>query len=205
MIADPEHYALAALVVLGINLLPGFAPPTWTVLAVCAVTFGLQPVLLVPIGAVMATTGRLLMARVAGQFAARLPARRQRSLDAVRARLAEHRHSAMAIVALFLLSPLPSNQLFLAAGLMRLPLLRLGLAFLAGRLVSYSFYVHGATLVSRSFGDVFLEKLRSPLAIAGQFAVLASLSLLVMLDWERILRRDPPPADPPPGDPPPRA
>lgn len=46
---------------------------------------------------------------------------------------------------LFALSPLPSAQLFVAAGLVDAPLVPLIAAFFAGRLVSYTIYVTAAS------------------------------------------------------------
>ena len=186
---DIEHYLYAALVVFGINLLPGFAPPTWAVLVICALNFGLKPVYLVPIGAVMAASGRWILANVARHFRTRMSEKRKRSLEAVRSRIHTGRKSAIAMVGIFLLSPLPSNQLFLAAGLMDLPLGRLALAFMLGRLVTYSIYVKGASIARESFGDAFREQLTSPMAIAIQVGVFASLALLLLVDWEKVLNR----------------
>ncbi|MGZ5348387.1 MAG: hypothetical protein ACXWGV_12470, partial [Solirubrobacterales bacterium] len=88
---------------------------------------------------------------------------------------------------LFALSPVPSGQLFTAAGLMEVRLLPLTAAFFAGRLVSYSIYVIGASAIEQSVGDAFTDAITSPLGIAAQVVALAGLALLVRLDWADIL------------------
>jgi hypothetical protein len=79
-------------------------------------------------------------------------------------------HPAKSIVGLglFALSPVPSGQLFVAAGLMRVALLPLTVAFFAGRVVSYTIYVTGASAIKDTFGDQVIDSLTSPLGIALQ-------------------------------------
>lgn len=55
-------YLAAAAVVLGVNLLPAFGPPTWAVAVFYRLTGHLAVVPLVLIGAVRAAAGRLLLA-----------------------------------------------------------------------------------------------------------------------------------------------
>jgi uncharacterized membrane protein YdjX (TVP38/TMEM64 family) len=110
----------------------------------------LNTVALVAVGACGAASGRLVLATVFRRFQGRFSEKRRKNLDLVRPRLDGSKRKTVVGVALFALSPLPSAQLFEAAGLMKLPLVRLVLAFFAGRLVSYSFYVGGATAVANT-------------------------------------------------------
>ena len=59
----------------------------------------------------------------------------------------------------------------------------LTVAFFAGRIVSYSLYVGGASLARDSLGDTFADVFTSPVGIALQFAMLAALVVLVRVDW----------------------
>lgn len=69
----------------------------------------------------------------------------------------------MAGLALFAVSPVPSAQLFEAAGLMSVRLLPLTAAFFVGRTVSYAFYASGAEMVrDTDTGHVLLSWLTSP-------------------------------------------
>lgn len=110
--------------------------------------------------------------------------------------LAGDRRRAFAGLGLFALSPVPSAQLFVAAGLLALPLLPLTAAFFAGRLVSYSIYVGGASLAKDSIGDTFAHTFTSPLGIALQLVMLGALAALVRVDWAREISHR---ADPGPG------
>jgi uncharacterized membrane protein YdjX (TVP38/TMEM64 family) len=109
----------------------------------------------------------------------RLAAARLQRLDRAQAALLANRGRSAAGLALFALSPVPSGQLFVAAGLMTVPLLPLTAAFFAGRLVSYSIYVAAASVAERNLGDVVLDALTSPLGMGLQLAMLAALALLL--------------------------
>lgn len=182
-------YLIAFGAIYAVNLLPAFGPPTWSVLVFCQLTFGLEPLILVPVGAVAAASGRITLAVGARHYRGHLRPQSLANLEAARALLVGNRRRALAGLGLFAVSPIPSAQLFVAAGLLEVRLIALTLAFFAGRLVSYSLYVGGATLASESLEDLLRGSLGSPLGIALQVAMLAGLVALVRVDWARILAR----------------
>jgi len=103
-----------------------------------------------------------------------------------------HRGRVVAGLGLFLLSPLPSAQLFEAAGLMRVALRPLAVAFALGRLVSYSLYAGAATAVDRSYGDAFRDSLTSWPSLLLQGALLVGIWQLTRVDWAaRLTRHEP--------------
>jgi uncharacterized membrane protein YdjX (TVP38/TMEM64 family) len=176
-------------VVFAVNLLPAFGPPTWAVLVFFRLRSDIPAVPLVLVGALAAACGRLVLAHASRRFRGRLSAQRMENLDAARKLLAEGRGRALAGLALFALSPVPSAQLFVAAGLMAVPLTPLTAAFFAGRLVSYSLYVGGASAARHSLESILSKGLGSPLAIGLQVAMLAALVALVRIDWVALLNR----------------
>lgn len=170
--------AVAMGVVFAVNLLPAFGPPTWAVLVFFSLDFDLPAVPLVLGGALAAAAGRFVLASAARRLRPRLSPARVEHLDRAQATLGANRVRTLAGLALFIVSPLPSGQLFVAAGLMTVPLLPLTAAFFSGRLVSYSIYVGAATIAERSLGDLLLNALTSPLGMALQVAMLIGLALL---------------------------
>jgi membrane protein YqaA with SNARE-associated domain len=181
--------ANALACVFAVNLLPAFGPPTWAVLVFFSVSYDLPPVPLVVGGALAAASGRLVLAWGAGRCRGRFSPERLESLAAAREILAGDRRRAAGGLALFALSPVPSAQLFVAAGLLAVPLLPLTAAFFAGRLVSYSLYVGGATLAADRLGDTFTGVFTSPAGIALQVAMLAGLVALLRVDWRAVLQK----------------
>lgn len=148
----------------------------------------LPAVPLVLVGALAAASGRFVLATTARHFRGRFSDERRRSLEAAQQALVGSRAKAAAGLGLFALSPVPSAQLFVAAGLLTVPLLPLTAAFFAGRLVSYSLYVGAASAAKESLGDVLTDAIASPLGIAFQVAMLIGIVLLIRVDWAKRLR-----------------
>jgi uncharacterized membrane protein YdjX (TVP38/TMEM64 family) len=177
-------YLLFFAIVLGINLLPAFGPPTWSVIVLYALNSHHPMLALIPLGATAAASGRLLLAHGFRHLGNRLSKKRRESLDAIRTAIERHRHGAILGLAFFALSPLPSAQLFEAAGLMKIRLLPFTLAFFLGRIAAYTIY--GATargLKKTSLADSFRDSLTSPGGIAIQLAAIALLVVLARIDW----------------------
>ncbi|HEX6205144.1 MAG TPA: hypothetical protein VFZ29_04995 [Solirubrobacterales bacterium] len=170
---------IALGVVFAVNLLPAFGPPTWAVLVFFSLQFDLPGVALVLGGALAAASGRYLLASGTRRLRPRFSEARLRRLDRAQAALSADRRRTAAGLGLFALSPVPSGQLFVAAGLMTVPLLPLTAAFFAGRLVSYSIYVSAANLAADNLGDVVLDALTSPLGMGLQLAMLVALGFLL--------------------------
>lgn len=184
------RYPAAMLIIVALNLLPAFAPPTWAVLVFLLLRWELNPVALVALGAGAAALGRLgLAAATRAVGSRRLGPQSRANLTAAATYFTAHRGRAVLGLALFAVSPLPSNQLFEAAGLLKVALLPITAAFFAGRLVSYSGYVGAASFASASLGDVLVRTLRSPIAIAVQIGLLVMLALLPRVPWGRVLDR----------------
>lgn len=188
-----EEYALFVAIVFGVNLLPAFGPPTWSIIALYAFNSDLALAPLVGLAALAAATGRFLLGhatRVAGTHF--LSDATKANLLAARQILEQRRRNTVLALGLFAVSPLPSAQLFEAAGLARLRLLPFTAAFFAGRIVSYSIYgLTAQGIRSTSLGEVLREEVGSPLGIAFQVTMLAGLVLLARIDWRaRLTQRN---------------
>jgi uncharacterized membrane protein YdjX (TVP38/TMEM64 family) len=183
-------YVLTFGCVFAVNLLPAFGPPTWAVLVFFKLRYDLPVVPMVIGGALCAASGRLLLAHASRHLRRRLSAERREHLSAAAGALTGDRRRSAGALGLFALSPIPSAQLFVAAGLLELRLLRLTGAFFAGRLVSYAIYVSGAAFARKSLGDVLGDAFASPIGIALQLAMLLGIVALLRIDWaSRLARR----------------
>jgi membrane protein YqaA with SNARE-associated domain len=180
------QYAIALGVVFGVNLLPAFGPPTWALLVFFRLDFHLPAVPLIVGGALAAASGRFLLASGARRLRPRFSVARLERLGRAEAALTANRSRAAAGLGLFALSPLPSGQLFVAAGLMTLQLAPLTAAFFVGRLISYSIYVAAASVAERNLGSVAIDSLTSPLGVALQVAMLGGLAVLLGRSGSRI-------------------
>ena len=182
-------YLALAGVVFGVNLLPAFGPPTWSVLVFFRLQSSVPAVPLVLIGALAAASGRIVLAVASRRFRDRLSPKRLEHLTAARDAVAGGPKRALAGLGLFALSPLPSAQLFIAAGLVAAPIIPLTAAFFAGRIVSYSIYVTAASAAKHSLGAIITNAFTSPAGIVLQIAMLAGLVVLIRVDWAKLLTR----------------
>jgi membrane protein YqaA with SNARE-associated domain len=176
------------LVVFLCNLAPILAPPTWTVIVFFLITRDLNPVATVIIAALAAGSGRYLLAIGTRALRNYIPEKARKNLFDAGIVFDENQSRRFGLIALFILSPLPSAQLFEAAGLMQMNLKRLTLAFFSGRIFTYSFYAAGAsTLKTTDFGKVITDALRSPFAIALEIGSIALIWIIAKIDWKRFI------------------
>ena len=184
------RYLLIAALIFAINLAPAFAPPTWAVLVVLRLNWDLRLAPLVFVGAFAAAAGRWVLAIAFAKLAPRLPPRYVANVRSAGTLLIQDRRKSMGAIGLFLVSPLPSAQLFEAAGLMGVALRPLVAAFFVGRLITYTAYALGATAVqSTNFGEALLAGLRSPWGWALQVVCIGGIVLMGRIDWSRFQRR----------------
>lgn len=167
-------------------MIPAFAPPTWIVLVYFSLANNVPPFAIIAIGVVAAALGRLILAKYFRHFRNRLPSSFTQNMHNASTHLTRSKSHTVALLTLFLLSPLSSAQLFEAAGIMpKLALRPLVLAFAAGRLVSYSTYVLGAqSLATTSLGELIIRNIASPKAIALQVLMIVGLVLLGTVKWK---------------------
>lgn len=176
-------------VVFVVNVMPAFGPPTWTVLVIFLIKYGIAEPVLVVGGAAAAASGRFVLAQMFRRFAPRLPEHKRRDLNAVGEVFTERRSGRFGMLGLFLLSPLPSTPLFEAAGLTeKVRLVPVTLAFFAGRLVTYSLYVGGASAAEKTLGTAIQDRFTSAWAIAIQLALVALVAIFVMIPWAKVLK-----------------
>jgi hypothetical protein len=187
-----EQIGIVVGVVFAVNLMPIFGPPTWAVLVYFGFRYELPQPLLVLAGASASAAGRLVLATVFRQIGYRLPRKRRTDLEAIGATLTDKRRGRWGVLALFLVSPLPSTQLFEAAGLTpQVRLLPITAAFFCGRLVTYSIYVAGASVAAATLESLLDDGFASPWLIALQLLLLALLVAFVLTPWAKILGYQP--------------
>lgn len=183
-----SEYLFLFLIVMGVNLMPAFGPPTWTILVLYAFNTNMPTSAVVLTGATAAALGRYLLATASRILAARLSLRSRDHLEAARKLIEERKGRTLLALALFVISPLPSAQLFEAAGMMRVRLFPFTVAFFAGRLIAYFVYAETAAKIREtSLGDAFREGITEPIGIVVQLLLIAMLVALTRMDWVRWL------------------
>jgi membrane protein YqaA with SNARE-associated domain len=138
------------IVVFVLNLLPAFAPPTWTTMSFIGLAIpNIDVLLLASAAAVAATCGRIVLAKLSRQIVRQrlLTEQSRRNVDAIKIAIENQRALTLGTFLGYSLSPLPSNYLFIAYGLTSLPIALLAVPFFIGRFVSYAFWTSTASTV----------------------------------------------------------
>lgn len=183
------QYLILFAIVFGVNLLPAFGPPTWSIIALYTLNSELKVPLLILVGAVAAACGRYVLGHCTRLLGSRfLPDRIRDNLDAAKHALERRKRHAFLALGLFALSPVPSAQLFEAAGLTGVRLFPFTAAFFLGRVVSYSIYAYTAKGIrSSSVGGAFRRGLTSPVGLGLQIVMIVLLVFLAQVDWRKRL------------------
>ncbi len=179
------NYVYIALIIFGVNLMPAFGPPTWSLLVFAHLRWHLDPVILVPLGATCAAAARYLLALASRKFGRYLPERVRGNLDAANDYLSKRRRSMWVLFGVFVVSPLPSAQMFEAAGLLDLNLVMVTTAFFFGRLISYSFYLSVTTFAQSHIENLFGGAFSSVGAIVVEVVMMALVIALPFIKWKR--------------------
>lgn len=180
---------ITIIVIFLVNLMPAFGPPNALLLVFFKLNWHLDPLALGAIGAVSSGAGRYLLAKATNQLRGHLSAHRRAGLQAAKDYLTGHSGRNLTTLGLFLVSPLPSAQMFEAAGLMGLPLIPVTAAHICGRLVSFSVYMGAAGIAEQSLGDTLTTSLTSPYGVAVQLALILGIVMLARIDWTKHLPR----------------
>jgi len=179
------------VIVFVLNVVPIFAPPTWSVLSFIALRFNPNIVLLTVVGAVAATLGRMVLAKLSTVIVRRkfLSDDTKKNIDAVKERLESKKNLTFGILLFYAFSPFPSNHLFIAYGLTTLRLSRIALPFLLGRLVSYGALAVTTSSVAQllNYEAVTSKSFFSYYFVASQLLGLVTIYVFTKIDWRRTL------------------
>ncbi|MEY4322522.1 MAG: hypothetical protein RL410_303 [Actinomycetota bacterium] len=179
------------LVVFGVNLLPAFGPPTWSIMVYFALKYDLNDVALIAVGVIAAASGRFVLAHASRAARNWLPQSYVTNMANFGEYLKQRSTHAWWLIATFFVSPLPSAQLFVAAGLMpAVELAKVTAAFAVGRIATYSLYVGIAhSLAATDVGQIIINHLKSPWGLASELAMLGLLVGIGRIDWRKRLHQ----------------
>lgn len=189
MLDDSLWYLAAMALVLAVNALPAFMPATWMVLAFFRIKFGLPLLALAIGGSIVAAVGRWALAKASGAYSRRFMKKQDSDLRVLGEFLEDHRQHVGLTTFVYTLTPLPSNNLFIAAGMVGIQLTWVFIGFLSGRLIANSILVWTTDKAFRHFEDVLKTGFNSWEAIVFQSLSVGSIVLLAFVPWAKWLRR----------------
>lgn len=183
------HYVTLAGVVLGINIIPAFMPPTWIVLTFYYIHYKMILVLVVLVGAICATTGRIVLAWLSNRYLRHIiPNRSRENLTALADHLLKDKKLTIPVVLTYAFLPISSNQLFIAAGVADADIRIIAFSFFVGRLISYTFWVSVAHQVSDRLDYIFNKHYSNSRAIVFELASFLLLYVISLIDWKKVFK-----------------
>ena len=179
-------YAGIFLLLIGVNAAPLLMPPTWIILSSFFVLDqSFDPIVLSLVGATGATIGRFLLKIVSGYFRTVVGNQQKTNLDSIGNFLNRKRFGYIISSFLFAATPLPSNMLFIAYGLMRAKSFGLYLGFWLGRVISYYIMISISKIVLTPFIELFEDRY-----IGILVADVLGISVVIFftcIDWNLLL------------------
>ena len=174
------------LLLIGINAAPILMPHTWIVLSsFFSLDSSLDPLLLALVGATGATIGRLILKNLSSFFRRFIGKEQESNLDTIGNFLNKKKFGYTLTSFLFAATPLPSNMLFVAYGMMRAKSIGLYIGFWCGRLVSYYIMITISHAVLTPFLQLFEDRLIG--IIAADIVGIGSVVFFTCINWQTLL------------------
>lgn len=185
-------FTLLFFLVLILNILPAFAPPTWLVMVYVELFYDLNHLLIALVGAIAATLGRAILAKssrliVRNKF---LSLETKENINVLTEQLKSRKKLTASIFLFYAFGPLPSNQLFIAYGLTGARFIIVAIPFFIGRLCSYFFWITTTSKASIALQLDSLNK-RSFLIyfVISQIITLSFVYVFAKIDWKLLFTK----------------
>ena len=174
------------LLLIGINAAPILMPPTWIVLSsFFALDSSLDPLLLALVGATGATIGRLILKNLSGFFRRFVGKEQKSNLDAIGNFLNRKKFGYVLTSFLFAATPLPSNMLFVAYGMMKAKSIGLYFGFWLGRVLSYYIMITISSVVLTPFLELFEDKIIG--ILVADIVGIGVVVIFTCINWQTLL------------------
>ena len=171
---------------IAVNMAPILMPPTWIILSsFFALDASLDPFVLALVGATGATIGRFFLKRISSLFRRFVGKEQESNLDAIGNFLNKKKFGYTLTSFLFAATPLPSNMLFVAYGMMRAKSIGLYIGFWCGRLVSYYIMITISEVVLTPFLQLFEDRIIG--IIAADIVGISSVIFFTCINWQVLL------------------
>ena len=171
---------------IAVNAAPILMPPTWIILSsFFALDASLDPFLLALVGATGATIGRFFLKYISGFFRRFVGKEQESNLDAIGNFLNKKKFGYTLTSFLFAATPLPSNMLFVAYGMMRAKSIGLYIGFWCGRLLSYYIMITISEAVLAPLLQLFEDRITG--IIVADIIGIGAVIFFTCINWQVLL------------------
>jgi membrane protein YqaA with SNARE-associated domain len=182
-------YLTLLLLVILVNVLPAFAPPTWSLLVFFLVRYNLSITTIVAIGVLGATLGRFLLSCYINWFSQQVFNKKQEAnLRYLGKRIGKTPKSNIIFTFIYALTPLSSTALFVAAGIARVRIQYVLLGFFFGRVISYTLLALSTEALVVNVNELFKGVITWQ-SVLSSLLGLAILLLFIFIDWKELLEK----------------
>jgi len=164
-------------------------PGTWTILAaISATTDSSQFFYLAVVGAIGATIGRIILAKISRNLVRTkfLSDKTRLNIDAVKNIIEKRKGLTIAAFFLYAFGPLPTNYIFISYGLTSLPLRYLVIPFFFGRVVSYSLFTFTGEWLGNIYSDGNLFTSYGLYFVITQILTILAVYWFTKINWQKI-------------------
>jgi uncharacterized membrane protein YdjX (TVP38/TMEM64 family) len=134
----------------------------------------------------MATLGRMVLAKISKRYIRpRLSEKSQKNMEALGSFLTNNKRFSIPLVFAYAFLPIPSNQIFIAAGLSGVGVELISFSFMMGRLVSYTFWVKMADHMTDRVNGAFMGDALSVRNIILEVVGVFLLILIMKIPWSK--------------------
>jgi len=174
---------------LGVDLIPVFAPPAWTLMVFFLLKFHLNPWLVLAVGVPGSALGRYIFSLYIPKVSSHIIKRQKKEdLKFIGRRLDKKRWESWAFVFVYTLTPLSTTALFMATGMAKLNPLQIIPPFLAGKFVSDAFMIFTGKYAVTNAGTL-LHGILSVKGITMSISGLLLIGAVLFVDWRQVLEK----------------
>ena len=174
------------ILLIAMNASPILMPPTWIVLSsFYTLDHRFDIMWLSIVGATGALIGRMILMLISRFFRRFMGTERKSSLDVLADFLKKKKYGYFSASFLFAMTPLPSNMLFMAYGIMRVKNISLFAGFWTGRVIAYYVMISISTVTLKPFLDLFNDSLTG--ILVTDIGSMATIVIFACINWNKLI------------------
>ena len=174
------------LLLIGINASPILMPPSWIVLAsFYTVNPELNILGLALVGATGSLIGRVILMYISRLFRKFMGPERKSSLEGLEQFIKKRRYGFFSLSFLFSISPLPSNMLFMAYGIMKAKCIGIFLGFWSGRVIAYYVMISISNVTVKPFIELFHNSIVG--ILVTDVGSIVMIVLFASVNWTKLI------------------
>lgn len=181
-------YLIASLIIIAINVVPAFMPPTWTIVSYVYIRYEVSLLFLAFIAAISSSIGRFLLAQLSSKSVPYLFSKVAKdNLKFVGSKIKGKRFKAFLVAFIWAISPIGSNPLFIAVGMSHVNIAPVLAGFFVGRVMSYFSLAYTSRIVVENVQGMFTEGFLSWQKLLINIFGIGIIYIYIMLDWESLI------------------